>query len=228
MFQLCRYVMERIYVIVCVCLWLAKYSYLWCLHQADRSKWHPGNVNIENPSQICDDNTRQLAQHVLLIHRKWYVDVGSVNAHNDMKTNVQRANAYLDWKLKAKRRFFFSLKNEKTEIEKNETEREREREWRWEKNLWQDQWKKWNLSLWFKRRYEMDRVREWERKVSGKKIKPSVVTVILGVGLRGESGPNAPIVLGTNIRKLYCLANSITLCTPSILTLECKQTHTCT
>lgn len=113
---------------VCVCLWLAKYSYLWCLHQADRSKWHPGNVNIENPSQICDDNTRQLAQHVLLIHRKWYVDVGSVNAHNDMKTNVQRANAYLDWKLKAKRRFFFSLKNEKTEIEKNETERERERE----------------------------------------------------------------------------------------------------
>lgn len=47
----------------------------------------------------------------------------------------------------------------------------------------------------------------------------AVVTVIFGVGLRGLSGPNAPIVLGTNIRKLYCLANSMTLCTPSIFTL---------
>lgn len=52
----------------------------------------------------------------------------------------------------------------------------------------------------------------------------AVVTVIFGVGLRGLSGPNAPIVLGTNIRKLYCLANSMTLCTPSIFTLKCTQT----
>lgn len=39
-------------------------------------------------------------------------------------------------------------------------------------------------------------------------------TVTLGVGFRGESGPNAPIVDGTKIRRLYCFANSITLCIP--------------
>lgn len=38
-----------------------------------------------------------------------------------------------------------------------------------------------------------------------------LLTVILGVGFRGLSGPKAPIVLGTKIRKLYCLASSITL-----------------
>lgn len=37
------------------------------------------------------------------------------------------------------------------------------------------------------------------------------LTVTFGVGFRGLSGPNAPMVLGTNMRKLYCLASSITL-----------------
>lgn len=41
----------------------------------------------------------------------------------------------------------------------------------------------------------------------------------LGVGFRGLSGPKAPIVLGTKMRNLYCLASSITLWSPSMLTL---------
>lgn len=45
-------------------------------------------------------------------------------------------------------------------------------------------------------------------------------TVMFGVGLRGLSGPKAPMVLGTKMRSLYCLASSITLWTPSMLTLE--------
>lgn len=45
-------------------------------------------------------------------------------------------------------------------------------------------------------------------------------TVTFGVGFRGLSGPNAPIVLGTKIRSPYCLASSITLWTPSMFTLE--------
>lgn len=48
--------------------------------------------------------------------------------------------------------------------------------------------------------------------------------VTLGVGFLGESGPKAPIVLGTKIFNLYCLANSITLCMPSMLTLTAKGT----
>jgi hypothetical protein len=48
--------------------------------------------------------------------------------------------------------------------------------------------------------------------------------VIFGVGFLGESGPNAPIVLGTNTLSLYCFANSITLCIPSILTRTAKGT----
>lgn len=45
---------------------------------------------------------------------------------------------------------------------------------------------------------------------------------MLGVGFRGLSGPKAPIVLGTKIRKLYCFASSITLCTPSMFTLRAQ------
>lgn len=49
------------------------------------------------------------------------------------------------------------------------------------------------------------------------------LTVTFGVGFLGLSGPKAPIVLGTNTRSLYCLASSMTLCTPSILTLWCLK-----
>lgn len=52
-----------------------------------------------------------------------------------------------------------------------------------------------------------------------RKFMQKLLTVTFGVGLLGLSGPKAPIVLGTNIRKLYCFASSITLCTPSMLTL---------
>lgn len=45
-------------------------------------------------------------------------------------------------------------------------------------------------------------------------------TVTFGVGLRGLSGPKAPIVLGTKMRSLYCFASSMTLWTPSMLTLR--------
>jgi len=45
-------------------------------------------------------------------------------------------------------------------------------------------------------------------------------TVTFGVGLRGLSGPKAPIVLGTKMRSLYCFATSMTLWTPSMLTLQ--------
>lgn len=54
---------------------------------------------------------------------------------------------------------------------------------------------------------------------NGKTKSKYVPTVTFGVGFLGLSGPKAPIVLGTKIRKLYCLANSMTLCTPSIFTL---------
>lgn len=48
----------------------------------------------------------------------------------------------------------------------------------------------------------------------------TALTVMFGVGLRGLSGPKAPMVLGTKMRSLYCFASSITLCTPSMLTLK--------
>ena len=38
--------------------------------------------------------------------------------------------------------------------------------------------------------------------------------VKFGVGFLGDSGPKAPIVLGTKILSLYCFANSMTLCKP--------------
>jgi len=47
---------------------------------------------------------------------------------------------------------------------------------------------------------------------------------MFGVGFLGESGPKAPIVLGTNIFNLYCFASSITLCIPSIFTLTARGT----
>lgn len=47
---------------------------------------------------------------------------------------------------------------------------------------------------------------------------------MLGVGFLGESGPKAPIVLGTKILSLYCFASSITLCIPSIFTRTARGT----
>ena len=44
--------------------------------------------------------------------------------------------------------------------------------------------------------------------------------VTFGVGSLGESGPNAPMVDGTNNLNSYCLLNSIMLCKPSIFTLK--------
>lgn len=55
---------------------------------------------------------------------------------------------------------------------------------------------------------------QWKKSTENRereRIKHNDVTVIFGVGFRGESGPKAPIVDGTNIRRLYCLASSITL-----------------
>lgn len=48
--------------------------------------------------------------------------------------------------------------------------------------------------------------------------------VTLGVGFLGESGPNAPIVLGIKIFKPYCFASSNTLCIPSMFTLTVNGT----
>lgn len=48
--------------------------------------------------------------------------------------------------------------------------------------------------------------------------------VMFGVGLRGDSGPNAPIVLGINTLRLNCLDSSSIFCIP--FTFICKASGT--